>query len=133
AAPDGDALLTSPYSFADRVAPPRTSLDPKPGFAFTAHDLSSLAGLGYNSSNGGGAAAFSGVAQPMSPSTSGAEPKPWDDWSNFTRLGVVYRGLRVRMGVATGMTDYLWNNTRMEYYGEVRRRLQAVADLPQGG
>ncbi|GIL51262.1 hypothetical protein Vafri_7136 [Volvox africanus] len=133
AAPDSDALLTaqSPYSFAERVATLRASNGPKPGFAFTPHDV--LAGLGHASSNGGGAAASNGVAQPMSPSTAGAEHKPEDIWSNFTRLGVIYRGLRVRMGVATGVTDYLWNNARMEYYGEVRRRLQAVADLPQGG
>ncbi|GLI61993.1 hypothetical protein VaNZ11_004564, partial [Volvox africanus] len=133
AAPDSDALLTaqSPYSFAERVAPIRTSMEPKPGFAFTMHDV--LAGLGHASSNGGATAASNGIVQPMSPSTAGAEQKPRDTWSNFTRLGVLYRGLRVRMGVATGMTDYLWNSTRMEYYGEVRRRLQAVADLPQGG
>ncbi|KXZ51008.1 hypothetical protein GPECTOR_14g25 [Gonium pectorale] len=53
-----------------------------------------------------------------------------------TRQGVLYRGLRVRMGVATGSAEPLRSHAvtqRMEYYGEVRRRLQAVADLPHGG
>ncbi|GIM09453.1 hypothetical protein Vretimale_13299, partial [Volvox reticuliferus] len=58
------------------------------------------------------------------------------DWTRYTRLGVLYRGLRVRMGVATGVTDAITSHAitqRMEYSGEVYRRVQAVADLPQGG
>ncbi|GFR43303.1 hypothetical protein Agub_g4369, partial [Astrephomene gubernaculifera] len=58
------------------------------------------------------------------------------DWTRYTRLNVLYRGLRVRMGVATGVTDAITSHAitqRMEYSGEVYRRVQAVADLPNGG
>ncbi|KXZ45803.1 hypothetical protein GPECTOR_50g597 [Gonium pectorale] len=58
------------------------------------------------------------------------------DWTRYTRLQVLFRGLRVRMGVATGVTDAITSHAitqRMEYSGEVYRRVQAVADLPERG
>ncbi|KAG2502119.1 hypothetical protein HYH03_000611 [Edaphochlamys debaryana] len=57
-------------------------------------------------------------------------------FTKYTRQSVLFRGLRVRMGVATGVTDAITSHAitqRMEYSGEVYRRVQAVAELPQGG
>ena len=38
---------------------------------------------------------------------SGVDLLPEMEWDHYTRFGVVFRGLRVRMAVATGVTDLL--------------------------
>lgn len=49
---------------------------------------------------------------------------------------VLFRGLRVRMSVATGGIDAVRMHSvtqRAEYVGEVLRKVQAVGETPQGG
>jgi hypothetical protein len=49
---------------------------------------------------------------------------------------VLFRGLRVRMSVATGGVDFVRLHSvtqRAEYVGEVLRKVQAVGETPQGG
>lgn len=49
---------------------------------------------------------------------------------------VLFRGLRVRMSVATGSVDMVRLHSvtqRAEYVGEVLRKVQAVGETPQGG
>lgn len=49
---------------------------------------------------------------------------------------VLFRGLRVRMSVATGGIDAVRLHSvtqRAEYVGEVLRKVQAVGETPQGG
>jgi hypothetical protein len=49
---------------------------------------------------------------------------------------VLFRGLRVRMSIATGGIDAVRLHSvtqRAEYVGEVLRKVQAVGETPQGG
>ncbi len=49
---------------------------------------------------------------------------------------VLFRGLRVRMAMATGAVDGLKRHKvtdRIEYGGQVLRRVQALVELPEGG
>jgi hypothetical protein len=51
-------------------------------------------------------------------------------------LGALFRGLRVRMSLATGRAEDVRLHTvtqRHEYGGSVLRRVQAVAETPHGG
>ncbi|GAX75845.1 hypothetical protein CEUSTIGMA_g3288.t1 [Chlamydomonas eustigma] len=57
-------------------------------------------------------------------------------WDRYTHLGIIFRGLRVRMAVATGISDVMQLHPvthRVEYFGQVTRRAQAVSELPSGG
>jgi hypothetical protein len=50
--------------------------------------------------------------------------------------GVLFRGLRVRMSIATGGVDSIRMHSvtqRAEYVGEVLRKVQAVGETPHGG
>ena len=54
----------------------------------------------------------------------------------YNKLGVLFRGLRVRMGIATGMPESMRTHQltlRAEYFGDVVRRVQAVSDIGSGG
>jgi hypothetical protein len=54
----------------------------------------------------------------------------------FVGRDVLFRGLRVRMSVATGGIDAVRLHSvtqRAEYVGEVLRKVQAVGETPQGG
>lgn len=56
--------------------------------------------------------------------------------SGLRDLGIVFRGLRVRMGVATGLPESMKFHKmtmRAEYFGDVVRRVHAVSDTPHGG
>jgi plasmid stabilization system protein ParE len=50
--------------------------------------------------------------------------------------GVLFRGLRARMSIATGGVDSIRLHSvtqRAEYVGEVLRKVQAVGETPHGG
>lgn len=56
--------------------------------------------------------------------------------SGLGDLGIVFRGLRVRMGVATGLPERMKFHKmtmRAEYFGAVVRRVHAVSETPHGG
>lgn len=49
---------------------------------------------------------------------------------------ILFRGLRVRMSIATGGVESVRLHSvtqRAEYVGEVLRKVQAVGETPQGG
>lgn len=48
----------------------------------------------------------------------------------------VFRGLRVRMAVATGVADNVKLHRvtgRVEYWGQIMEKVQAMAEAPEGG
>lgn len=58
------------------------------------------------------------------------------DWDHYTKQGIIFRGLRVRMAMATGLIHDVQIHKithRVEYYGDVTNRAQALSDLPSGG
>lgn len=49
---------------------------------------------------------------------------------------VLFRGVRVRMGIATGVVEVRRVHKmtqRVEYAGQIMRKVQAIADTPDGG
>ncbi|KAG1674923.1 hypothetical protein FOA52_014716 [Chlamydomonas sp. UWO 241] len=64
------------------------------------------------------------------------EPDQVVPWDHFTKMGVITRGMRVRMAVSTGIVDNVQAHTvthRMEYHGTLSQRVQALSELPCGG
>jgi hypothetical protein len=56
--------------------------------------------------------------------------------SSLPPAAQLFRGLRVRMSVATGIAEKITLHkvtSRVEYPGCVTRRVQAMADAPEGG
>ncbi|KIY91819.1 hypothetical protein MNEG_16144 [Monoraphidium neglectum] len=97
-----------------------------------------LAAAGEHEGDSGGADGGAGAEDGLGPLQGGGRwSQPFEPHSpSKVPLGALFRGLRVRMSLATGRAEDVRLHTvtqRHEYGGSVLRRVQAVAETPHGG